>query len=149
MKNHESRPTGSVALPEANATNTDGHRNNTRGRGRGRGRGQAVAILIKTKSIIRTIILVVDKVIIVVVARKGIITNLHKETMSIHKIRPKWQGMTLGHHKNLMVHVIDVVAQAIGQGPVAHLHIFVNFIKSPLKEKEKKQTSLIMLNSLR
>ena len=34
MKNHEFRPTGSVALPEANATNTDGHRNNTRGRGR-------------------------------------------------------------------------------------------------------------------
>ncbi|KAL7598632.1 hypothetical protein Lser_V15G25464 [Lactuca serriola] len=37
MKNHEFRPTGSVALPEANATNTDGHRNNTRGRGRGCG----------------------------------------------------------------------------------------------------------------
>nr|KAJ0219150.1 hypothetical protein LSAT_V11C300142090 [Lactuca sativa] len=31
MKNHESRPTGSVALPEANATNIDGHRNNTHG----------------------------------------------------------------------------------------------------------------------
>ncbi|XP_023761130.1 uncharacterized protein LOC111909572 [Lactuca sativa] len=30
MKNHESRPTGSVALLEANATNTDGDRNNTR-----------------------------------------------------------------------------------------------------------------------
>ena len=110
---------------------------------------EVVAILIETKAIIRTIILVVDKVIIVVVARKGIITKIHKETMSTHKIRPKWQGMTLGHHKNLMVHVIDVVARAIGQGPVAHLHIFVNFIKSPLKEKEKKQTSLIMLNSLR
>ncbi|KAL7586667.1 hypothetical protein Lser_V15G36150 [Lactuca serriola] len=37
MKNHESRPTGSVALSEANATNTGGYRNNTRGRGRGRG----------------------------------------------------------------------------------------------------------------
>ncbi|KAL7597018.1 hypothetical protein Lser_V15G30517 [Lactuca serriola] len=33
MKNHESRPTGSVALPEANATNTDG---NNRGRGQKR-----------------------------------------------------------------------------------------------------------------
>ena len=109
---------------------------------------EVVAILTETKVIIRTIILVVDKVIIVVVARKGIITKIHKETMSTHKIRPKWQGMTLGHHKNLMVHVIDVVARAIGQGPVAHLHILVNFIKSPSKEKEKKQTSLIMLNSL-
>ena len=39
MKNHESRPTRSVALPEANVTNIDGHRNNTRGRGRDRGRG--------------------------------------------------------------------------------------------------------------
>ncbi|XP_023758471.1 uncharacterized protein LOC111906915 [Lactuca sativa] len=40
MKNHESRLTGSVALPEANATNIDGHQNNTRGQGRGRGRGR-------------------------------------------------------------------------------------------------------------
>ncbi|XP_023738001.1 uncharacterized protein LOC111885991 [Lactuca sativa] len=40
MKNHESRPTRSIALPEANATNTDGYRNNTRGRGHGRGRGR-------------------------------------------------------------------------------------------------------------
>nr|KAJ0184887.1 hypothetical protein LSAT_V11C900471760 [Lactuca sativa] len=40
MKNHESRPTRSIALSEANATNTDGHRNNTRRRGRGRGRGR-------------------------------------------------------------------------------------------------------------
>ncbi|XP_023731769.1 uncharacterized protein LOC111879536 [Lactuca sativa] len=40
MKNDESRPTGSVALPEASATNIDGHRNNTRGRGRGRFRGR-------------------------------------------------------------------------------------------------------------
>ncbi|XP_023772454.1 uncharacterized protein LOC111921106 [Lactuca sativa] len=40
MKNHESRPMGLVALPEANATNIDGHWNNTRGRGRGRRRGQ-------------------------------------------------------------------------------------------------------------
>ena len=39
MKNHESRPTGSVALPEANATRSNENRNNTRGRGRGRGRG--------------------------------------------------------------------------------------------------------------
>ena len=37
MKNHESRPTGSVALPEANATRSNENRNNTRGRGRGRG----------------------------------------------------------------------------------------------------------------
>ncbi|XP_052621035.1 uncharacterized protein LOC128126907 [Lactuca sativa] len=36
MRNHESRPTGSVALPEANAT----HRNNTHARGCGRGRGR-------------------------------------------------------------------------------------------------------------
>ncbi|KAI3724042.1 hypothetical protein L2E82_35806 [Cichorium intybus] len=38
MKNHESRPTGSVALPKANAINVYGPRNSTRGRGRGRGR---------------------------------------------------------------------------------------------------------------
>ncbi|KAL7616709.1 hypothetical protein Lser_V15G03438 [Lactuca serriola] len=35
MKNHESRPTGSVALPKANATNINGYQNNTRGRGCG------------------------------------------------------------------------------------------------------------------
>ncbi|KAL7613362.1 hypothetical protein Lser_V15G08996 [Lactuca serriola] len=78
MKNHESCPMGSVALPEANATNTDGHRNNTRGRGRGHGRGRGR----------------------------------------------------------------DVVEQAIRQGPVAYLHILVNFINSPLKEK-KKETNLV------
>ncbi|XP_023768579.1 uncharacterized protein LOC111917157 [Lactuca sativa] len=40
MKNHESRPTGSVELPESNAKNIDGYRNNTRRSGRGQGRGQ-------------------------------------------------------------------------------------------------------------
>jgi hypothetical protein len=40
IKNHESRPTGSVAIPEANATVTDGHRDNAHGRGRGRGSGR-------------------------------------------------------------------------------------------------------------
>ncbi|XP_023732790.1 uncharacterized protein LOC111880591 [Lactuca sativa] len=39
MKNHESRPTGSVALPKGNATNIDGHRSNTCGQGRGQERG--------------------------------------------------------------------------------------------------------------
>ena len=110
---------------------------------------EALAVLIKTKAIIRTIIMVVDKVIIMFVARKWIIINLHKETLFMHKTRPKSPGMMLEHHKNLMVHVIDVVAQAIGQGSIAHLLIIVNFIKSPLKEREKKQTSLIMLNALR
>jgi hypothetical protein len=110
---------------------------------------EVMAFLIETKAIIRNIILVMDKVKIVVMARKGIITNLYKETIFIHKKRPKWQGMMLDHHKNLMVHVIGVVAQAIAQGPVAHLHIIINFINSPLKEKKKKQTSLIMLNVLR
>ncbi|KAI3685019.1 hypothetical protein L6452_34250 [Arctium lappa] len=40
MKNHQSRPTGSVAFPEANAINNDSPRNNFRGRGHGRGRGR-------------------------------------------------------------------------------------------------------------
>ncbi|XP_023741513.1 uncharacterized protein LOC111889600 [Lactuca sativa] len=40
MKNHESRPIGSLALPEANASNINGHQNNTCGRRRGHGRGQ-------------------------------------------------------------------------------------------------------------
>ena len=40
MKNHESRPTGSVALPEANDANIDGHRNNTCGQGHDHGRGR-------------------------------------------------------------------------------------------------------------
>ncbi|KAJ9552294.1 hypothetical protein OSB04_016339 [Centaurea solstitialis] len=39
MKNHQSRPTGSLAFPEANAIEKNGPRNNVRGRGRGRGRG--------------------------------------------------------------------------------------------------------------
>lgn len=39
MKNHQSRPTGSLAFPEANAINNDSPRNNFRGRGRGRGCG--------------------------------------------------------------------------------------------------------------
>nr|KAJ0203734.1 hypothetical protein LSAT_V11C500242600 [Lactuca sativa] len=42
----------------------------------------------------------------------------------------------------------DVVTQAIGQGPVTHLHIFVNFSKSPLKKKENNKTSLRMLNAV-
>ncbi|XP_023738351.1 uncharacterized protein LOC111886347 [Lactuca sativa] len=50
MKNHESRPTGSVALPEANATNTDGHQNNTRGRRRGCGRGQGCGYFNRNQS---------------------------------------------------------------------------------------------------
>ncbi|XP_052619792.1 uncharacterized protein LOC128126097 [Lactuca sativa] len=37
MKNHESLPMGSVALPEANATYTDGYQNNTKGNNCGRG----------------------------------------------------------------------------------------------------------------
>ncbi|GKE03862.1 hypothetical protein Tco_1395880 [Tanacetum coccineum] len=45
MKNHQARPTGSLALPEANAVNNNNNKNsgskkgrgNSRGRGRGRG----------------------------------------------------------------------------------------------------------------
>lgn len=46
IKNHQSRPTGSIAFPEANATNSDDSKNHSRdqggnhGRGRGRGRGR-------------------------------------------------------------------------------------------------------------
>ena len=41
MKNHQSRPTGSVAFPEVNATNYSRYKNyNSHGRGRGRGRGR-------------------------------------------------------------------------------------------------------------
>ena len=38
MENPQSRPTGSLAFPDANAINNDGPRSNFRGRGRGRGR---------------------------------------------------------------------------------------------------------------
>jgi hypothetical protein len=38
----------------------------------------------------------------------------------------------------LKVLVTDVVAQTIGQGHAAHLHIFANSIKNLLKEKRKK-----------
>ena len=43
MKNHQSRPTGSIAFPEVNAINYSRYKNyNSHGRekGRGRGRGQ-------------------------------------------------------------------------------------------------------------
>ena len=43
MKNHQSRPTGSVAFPEANATNYSRYKNynsHRRGRGIGHGRGR-------------------------------------------------------------------------------------------------------------
>ena len=51
----------------------------------------AVAILIEIKATTRIIILVVEGVIIltVVVARKGIITIIHKETMIKHKGKTK------------------------------------------------------------
>ena len=40
MKNHQSRPTGSIAFSEVNATNYSRNKNyNSHGRGRGRGRG--------------------------------------------------------------------------------------------------------------
>lgn len=38
MKNHQARPTGTVAIPEVNSTDT--YRNNNYGRGRGRARGR-------------------------------------------------------------------------------------------------------------
>ena len=41
MKNHQSRPTSSVAFPEVNATNYSKYKNyNSHGRERGRGRGK-------------------------------------------------------------------------------------------------------------
>ncbi|XP_023751178.1 uncharacterized protein LOC111899570 [Lactuca sativa] len=50
MKNHEFRPTISVALLEANATNTDGYRNYTCGRGRGCGLGRGRGYLNRNQS---------------------------------------------------------------------------------------------------
>nr|KAJ0206065.1 hypothetical protein LSAT_V11C500252500 [Lactuca sativa] len=119
MKIYESHPTGSIALPELNATNNDGHQKRHMDEGVVVLEDKAIAILIETNVIMRTILLVVDKVIIMVMCRKGLISKLHKETMSIHKLRRKWQGMMLGHHKVLMVHLIHMVAQAIGHGLVA------------------------------
>ncbi|XP_052621637.1 uncharacterized protein LOC128127237 [Lactuca sativa] len=67
MKNHESRPSGLVALPKANATLI---LIKTICVDEGVVEDDAIVILIETKAKIRTLILVVDKVIIVVVARK-------------------------------------------------------------------------------
>ncbi|KAD2393695.1 hypothetical protein E3N88_40672 [Mikania micrantha] len=133
MKNHLARPTGSLALPEANAISNNDvkifRQKNARGRGRGRGRFDKI---ISTIHLNGTTIITVE---VVVVAKELVPTTPYK--MTTNNISFK---MKLVRLKTMTVHVLDVEVKIIGQKLVARHLIYASYIKHLLKKKRKKLT---------
>ncbi|GJY89877.1 ribonuclease H-like domain-containing protein [Tanacetum coccineum] len=134
MKNHQTRPTGSLALPEANAINNNDNKNSRSKRGRGNPHGVVVvvAIMVTTVFLTKTILTTVVVIMAVVVVKEITLTMLHKLIISINKI------MKLVPPKTPKDPVSGVEVQIIGQKLVTHLHIYVSFTKHLVKEKRKK-----------
>ncbi|GJX99552.1 disease resistance CC-NBS-LRR class family protein [Tanacetum coccineum] len=122
MKNHQTRPTGSLALPEENAVNNNDNKNSRSKRERGNlmGVGVGVAIMVTTVFPTETILTtkVVIMVVVVVVVKEITLTMLQKLIISINKI------MKLVPPKTPKDPVLGVEVKIFGQKLVARLHIY-------------------------
>ncbi|KAK1419276.1 hypothetical protein QVD17_28440 [Tagetes erecta] len=122
MKNHQSRPTGSLAIPEANvAHNNYSGRKWEHGRGRGRGRGRGHF----------------DK--------KHFNGRKHSFKLNTTKLSLRTK---LVHLRIMALNVSDVEVRTTGRKHVAHPHIYANYTKHLSKKMRKKRTMwthLIML----
>ncbi|XP_022013719.1 uncharacterized protein LOC110913179 [Helianthus annuus] len=143
MKNHQARPTGSLAIPEANAIINDDTKDSGRKWGRGRGRGHFGKGNGRNHSF---------------KGNNNFRGNSHGRgcgrgrgrgrgrnqrtpNYHTHKIpipTSITKGMKLVGPKTMALLVSDVEVRTIGQRLVVHLHIYVNFTKPLSKEKKRK-----------
>ncbi|GJX88088.1 hypothetical protein Tco_0340102 [Tanacetum coccineum] len=148
MKNHQSRPTGSLAYPEVNATKNDPK---SFMRGQGQSHGKAVFNLAKT--IFMAIIVLFTRTgktveFILMVADSPVVV-VKEPTKMLHKtIRQKmWASastmVNLAHRRTMMVLVLYVVAQTTRQSLVEQLLTSV----SSIKHLSKKMMERLMVYS--
>ncbi|GJV41867.1 disease resistance CC-NBS-LRR class family protein [Tanacetum coccineum] len=124
MKNHQTRPTGSLALPEASVVNNNDNKNSGSKRGRGnprgrsRGHGHYSYNLFPTRTILTTEVVIMDVVVVVAMVKDITLTMLQKLIISISKI------MKLVPPKTSKDPVSGVEVQITGQNLGAYLHIY-------------------------
>nr|GEU58402.1 retrovirus-related Pol polyprotein from transposon TNT 1-94 [Tanacetum cinerariifolium] len=140
MRNHQNRPTGSLAIPEANVVNNKDTKNLEAKEDEVTLVGIVVVVAIMvttvfpTKTIVTTEVVIMDVVVVVVVivVKEITLTMLHKLIISVRKI------MKLVPPKTSKEPVSGVEVQITSLKLVAHLHIYVSFTKHLIKEKRKK-----------